>query len=73
MYIIEKLKLNRFQVVAIPKASELFARFGRTGLPASSAYTGDDALAFSERKTEQIANSIQDYEQYAREQDSRQD
>jgi len=68
MYVIPELKLNKFKPVAIPKASELFARFGRTGIPASSAYTGDETIPFSERKTDSISRSMADYEQYAREQ-----
>lgn len=67
MYVIDELKLNRFQDVAIPKCSELFSRIGRTGIPSDKAFTGDIVADFGQRKTDQLAQSMSDYEQYARE------
>lgn len=68
MYIIKELKLNKFRLVAIPKAKDLYARLGRVGIPASSAYTGDECAEYVQRKTDQIRDGIEQYEQYAREQ-----
>lgn len=39
MYIPESLKLNKFTVVNIPSAKEIFMRFG---FCSGSSYTGDD-------------------------------
>lgn len=69
MYVIPELKLNKFQLVAIPKAKDLYARIGRVGIPASNAYTGDESVQYAQRKTDQIRDGIEQYEQYAREQD----
>jgi len=73
MYVIPELKLNKFKLVAIPKAKDLYARLGRVGLPASSSYTGDETAEYSQRKTDQIREGIEQYEQYAREQAAKQD
>lgn len=66
MYIIEKLKLNRFKMVAIPKPCELYARLGHGNLPADSAYTGDDIASMNKRKTDQMAQAMEDYERYVK-------
>jgi len=66
MYVIEKLKLNRFKQVAIPKPSELYARLGHGSIPMDNAYTGEELASMNQRKTDQIARSMEDYEAYAR-------
>lgn len=71
MYVIPELKLNKFQLVAIPKAKVLYARIGRVGLPASNAYTGDESAQYVLRKTDQIRDGIEQYEEYARQEASR--
>ena len=68
MYIIPELKLNKFKLVAIPKAKDLYSRIGRVGIPSSNAYTGDEAAEYAQRKTDQIRDGLEQYEQYAREQ-----
>lgn len=68
MYIIPELKLNKFRLVAIPKAKDLYARLGRVGVPSSNSYTGDETAQYAQRKTDQIRDGIEQYEQYAREQ-----
>lgn len=45
----EKLKLNKFKLVAIPKNRDYFARFGFAKSPASS-YSGDLPAFFNEDK-----------------------
>lgn len=45
----EKLKLNKFKLVAIPKNRDYFARFGFAKSPASS-YSGDLPASFNEDK-----------------------
>lgn len=71
MYVIDELKLNRFQDVAIPKVSDVFARIGRGDVPSDKAFTGDSVADFGQRKTDQLAQSMADYEQYAREEASK--
>lgn len=71
MFVIEQLKLNRYSAVAIPKVSTLYQRFGKTGLPSANAYTGDEVLPLSERKTDSIARAVEDYRQYEREEANR--
>lgn len=66
MQVINELKLNKFQRVVIPKTSELFNRFGRTGVPSDKAYTGDVLADFGMRKTEQLEQSMRDYKEYER-------
>lgn len=56
MYIPEKLKLNAFRHVAIPKPVEMFARFGYQ-TPTPSVFTGDDELvSIGGRKTDDLAD-----------------
>lgn len=67
MYIIEKLKLNRFKMVSIPKPCELYARLGHGNLPAENAYTGEELAQMHQRKTDQMSQAMEDYERYAKE------
>lgn len=71
MFIIPELKLNKFKLVDIPKVSSLYQRYGKTGLPSTNCYSGDESNPLYERKTDQISRSIEDYEAYAREQSSK--
>lgn len=53
MYIPEKLKLNRFRQVNIPRPKDYFARFGNMSTP-SGRYSGDQSL-ISGRKTDVLS------------------
>ena len=63
MYVPEKLKLNKFKEVAIPKKSEYFKRFGE--INGIGNYTGEDGTApHMERKTDAMAGFAEDLEAY---------
>lgn len=52
MFVIEKLKLNKFQDVPIQKPSAMFVRYGLHDLP-NSAYTGDsDPMPMASNKVD---------------------
>lgn len=56
MYIPEKLKLNAFRLVAVPKPAEMFARFGYQ-TPSAAVFTGDDeVVSIVGRKTDVLAD-----------------
>lgn len=57
----EKMKVNRFRVVAIPKNSEFYKRFGDTVAP-SNSYTGDDVAPLPQNKIDAI--SAAEYQAY---------
>lgn len=65
MVIEEKLKLNKFQQVSIPRPSDMFARLGFRSMP-ESAYTGDEILP-SGNKVENLGKQVRMYEKYAAE------
>lgn len=56
MYCPEKLKLNKFRLVSIPKNRDFFARLGgtRPSVP-SGAFTGDDYIPSGMRKIDQLS------------------
>lgn len=60
MYIPEKMKVNRFEDVAIPSNKSFFARLGQVS-PDSLKYSGDEVIPESMRKND----SIDDYARYA--------
>lgn len=60
MYIPEKMKVNKFQEVAIPSNKSFFARLGNVN-PESLQYTGDEVAPEPMSKTD----SINDYIEYA--------
>lgn len=49
----EKLKLNKFQHVAIPKNRDYFSRYGFVSSPASQ-YSGDDINKMSSNKIDDM-------------------
>lgn len=55
MYIIEKLKLNRFQDVNIPDNKSYFMRFGLTS-PSSGSMTGDEMAPVAKTKIDTFAD-----------------
>lgn len=56
MYCNEKMKLNKFVKVAIPKNSEFFRRFnGNLPVPSNGSYSGDEAIPHGLTKPEQIS------------------
>lgn len=70
MFINEKLKLNKFREVAIPKANDMFARLGYRTTPETS-FTGDEEL-IEGNKLEQLAEQTKLYEKYAAEEAKKQ-
>lgn len=64
MYCPEKLKLNKFKLVRIPKGIELFGRIGQIEAD-PSRYTGDgEALPFQQSKIDAIAEADAEYNKY---------
>lgn len=52
----EKMKVNRFKVVAIPRPIEFMRRFGAASTP-SSSYTGDEVAPLPLNKVETLASA----------------
>lgn len=52
----DKMKVNRFRQVAIPRPSEYLKRFGASVAPAN-AYTGDTPAPVSRNKVEVLADA----------------
>lgn len=50
----EKMKVNRFKVVAIPRPVDYMRRFGAAGTP-NSAFTGDERAPLPQNKIEMLA------------------
>lgn len=65
MYCNKKLKLNKFEYVAIPSNRDMFSRFGEN-LPRGACYTGDDVLPIGMTKMDELheANQFDMYEAY---------
>lgn len=58
MYVVEKLKGNRFQDVAIPKNRDYFRRMnGNYPVPPLSAYSEDATVPLGMNKTEILATA----------------
>lgn len=49
----EKMKVNRFKQVAIPRRCEYVRRFGSVA-PAQSQYTGDEVAPLPQNKVDQL-------------------
>lgn len=65
MYCNEKMKLNKFVQVAIPKNSEYFRRFnGNLPVPSNGNYSGDEVVPQGLTKVEQISAANRLNEQY---------
>lgn len=60
MYIPEKMKVNKFEDVAIPSNKSFFARLGLVS-PDALQYSGDEPVPEQMSKSQ----SIEDYRQYA--------
>ena len=56
MKIAEKLKLNKFRDVRIPKKSEYMQRLGAQNVP--MPYSGDELASAAQRLTDQMADYI---------------
>ena len=48
----DKLKVNKFRIVAIPRPIEFMARFGVANMP-SSAFSGDELAPNQDHEAEQ--------------------
>lgn len=71
MYCNEKMKLNKFRRVAIPKNSEYFRRFnGNLPIPSNGSFSGDEVLPSGLTKVEQISYAERINEQKLREEAS---
>lgn len=65
MYCNEKMKLNKFVQVAIPKNSEYFRRFnGNLPVPSNGNFSGDEVIPSGMTKVEQISAANRLNEQY---------
>lgn len=54
MFVPEKLKLNKFQIVRIPSPKEYFSRVGNQPIGTNNMYTGDDPAIMNQRKVDSI-------------------
>lgn len=63
MVIEEKLKLNKFREVSIPKPSDMYARLGYRNLPDGN-YTGEEEM-FEGRKLDNLREQDEAYRKYA--------
>lgn len=52
----EKMKINKFRVVAIPKPIEFMQRFGSADMP-SSSYSGDEFAPLPKNKVDMLADA----------------
>ena len=52
----EKMKINKFRQVAIPKPIEYMQRFGTASMP-SSAYSGDEFAPLPRNKVDMLADA----------------
>ena len=66
MFIVEKLKLNKFVEVAVPKASDLFARLGSRVTP-DNMYSEESDTVQGLNKVEQLGMTLLDVENQAAE------
>lgn len=70
MFIPEKMKLNKFQLVNIPSNRDYLKRFGlSSGVGPQSSYSGDEAIHHSMNKLDSLA----DFEAYDKMMQSRED
>lgn len=51
----EKMKVNAFKVVAIPRPIEYMRRFGGASMP-SSSYTGDELAPIGQNKVDMLSD-----------------
>lgn len=52
----EKMKINKFRVVAIPRPIEYMQRFGSADVP-SSSYSGDEYAPLPKNKVDMLADA----------------
>lgn len=52
----EKMKINKFRIVSIPKPIEYMQRFGSAEMP-SSSYSGDDYAPLPKNKVDMLADA----------------
>lgn len=52
----EKMKINKFRIVAIPKPIEYMQRFGSAEMP-SSSYSGDEYAPLPKNKVDMLADA----------------
>lgn len=52
----EKMKINKFRQVAIPKPIEYMQRFGSADMP-SSSYSGDEFVPLPKNKVDMLADA----------------
>lgn len=70
MYCNEKMKLNKFVRVSLPKNSEYFRRFnGNLPIPSNGSFTGDDVAPASLTKNQQLHAASQINDQLNRQED----
>lgn len=52
----EKMKINKFRIVAIPKPIEFMQRFGSAEMP-SSSYSGEEYAPLPKNKVDMLADA----------------
>lgn len=52
----EKMKVNKFRIVAIPRPIEFMARFGVAEIP-NSSYSGDEFAPIPQNKVDMLADA----------------
>lgn len=72
MNIPEKMKLNKFQLVKLPRCREMFARFGQVNSPEGS-YSGEEDLPLSGRKSDILADMAERDRVLQREEEAKHD
>lgn len=71
MYCPEKLKLNKFKLVSLPKNRDYMTRLGFHEMPASQFTGEEDAVDFENRKVENIHTAQEElaYKQWLEEEE----
>ena len=54
----EKMKVNKFRIVAIPRPIEFMARFGVANMP-SSSFSGEEFAPIPKNKVDMLADADQ--------------
>lgn len=70
MLVPNKLKLNRYRFVSIPKNRDYFAKYGNFNTLQVN-YTGDDVAPIGQSKLDQILEADAEYQQYLQQDNSK--
>lgn len=70
MIIPEKLKLNKFRLVLMPRNRDYFARYNNSSEIPDSAYGGDENPSIQRSKLDQLNAMRQDFDNFRKEVES---